>query len=94
MTPVGRPGEIAGIAAVGRVHVAPPRQGARLDERERDLVARAPFALVETQGRRKTIVPVAARPGELAVGTAVVIAHQPRPVGMRALQGVEQVAGA
>ena len=48
VTPVGRPGEIAGIAAVGRIHVPPTRQRARLDERERDLVARAPFALVET----------------------------------------------
>ncbi|MFM2383262.1 MAG: hypothetical protein RL515_1249 [Verrucomicrobiota bacterium] len=63
MTPVGRPGKVAGIAAVGRIHVTPRRKRAGLDERERDLVARAPLALIEAQRRGETIMSVATRPG-------------------------------
>jgi hypothetical protein len=91
MAPIGGPGNVARVPTVGRIHVAPRRKRAGLDERERDLVARAPFALVETQRRREAVVAVAARPGQLAVGTTVVIAHQPRSVGVGALRRVKQV---
>ena len=92
MTPVGRPRDVARVTPVRRIHVAPGRQRPRFDQRKRDLVARAPLALIEAQGGREAVVVVPARPGQLSVGAAEIVAHLPGSVGVGALDGVKKFA--